>query len=122
MPGQNTQADSGAGRKEIRGPPEDPTCRHGGSGGASSPTETSFYIDDLRRKYRSSKLFRKRHLARRDNRLGLGFRKRLIPTRRMMRLLDDLYVMQEKILTRLPVILTNILNDENIEDPHALTA
>jgi hypothetical protein len=86
-------------------------------GGVSSPTETSFYIDDLRLKYRSSKLFRKRHLARRNNRLGLGFRKRLIPSRRMMSLLDEIYGMQEKILARLSVILTDILNDESVEDP-----
>jgi hypothetical protein len=116
MSGQNAPAYRGVCEGETCDPPvgSSPVVEFRG---ANSPTGTSYYIDDLARKYRPLKLFRKRHLARRNNRLGLGFRKRLIPSRRMIRLLDDISDMQEKILTRLSPILTDILNDESVEDP-----
>lgn len=82
-----------------------------------APTETSFYVDELRGKYRRLGLFRKRWLVRRNNRFGLGLRKRLIPTKKMVRMLTDVYKMQESLLPRLSVIIMDILNDEAADDP-----
>lgn len=85
--------------------------------GDHSPTETSFYIDKLLRKYKSTKLFKVRHLVKRKNRFNIGLRKRLIPTKRFMQVLADIYSMQDEILNRLSVITMDILNDDDIDNP-----
>ena len=79
-------------------------------------TETSFYIDDLYKRYKLYKFFKIRYLARRDNRLSLGFKKRLIPSRRLLKALNELYELQETLLSRLSVITMDILNDDSIDD------
>ncbi|MBN2079264.1 MAG: hypothetical protein JW838_09880, partial [Spirochaetes bacterium] len=38
----------------------------------AAPTETSFYIDRLEAAYRPRKIFKKRYLAHRNNRIGIG--------------------------------------------------
>ena len=103
-----------AARRRVPGP------ANGGEqapSGDYSPTETSFYVDDLLRRYRHLKLFKKRYLVRRNNRFNLGFRKRIIPTRKFLRLLQDLYAMQESLVARISPVTMDILNDESIEDP-----
>lgn len=87
------------------------------SSGDHSPTETSFYIDYLKRKYRSLKLFKVRYGVKRKNRFNLGFRKRLIPTRKFMKVLGAIYSMQDTVLSRLPTVAMDILNDRDIDDP-----
>ncbi len=82
-----------------------------------APTETSYYIDDLNRRYKYLKIFKKRYLAHRNNRFGIGFRKRLIPTQKLLKILKFISESQEKIMQRLTSLLTNILNDENIDNP-----
>jgi len=47
----------------------------------SGPTETSLYIDEIHKKYRRFGFFKKRRLAYKNNRIGLGFRKRLVPSK-----------------------------------------
>lgn len=81
------------------------------------PIETSHYINNLNKKYKYLKIFKKRWLAHRNNRFGIGFRKRLIPTQKLLKILKFLTESQEKILQRLTPLLTAILNDENIENP-----
>jgi hypothetical protein len=83
----------------------------------STPTETSYYIDHLKGKYNHLKLFKKRYLVHRDNRLGIGFRKRLIPTRKFIRCLRELSEYQETVTSRLSPVLMDILNDESITNP-----
>lgn len=83
----------------------------------NGPTETKLYINDIFLKYKRYKLFRKRYLARRDNRFGIGFSKRLIPTKKFLLLISDIKSFQENILSRLPQILERILKDETIEMP-----
>ncbi len=83
----------------------------------NGPTETKLYINDIYLKYRRYKLFKKRHLARRENRFGIGFSKRLIPTKKFLVLMNEIKAFQESILSRLPQILERILKDESIETP-----
>ena len=86
---------------------------------AAGPTETAFYFDYLWGKYKHLKLFKRRYLVHRDNRLGIGFRKRLIPTKKMLKLLRDLAEFQEQIMTRLSPILMEMLRDEDMKSPVA---
>ena len=80
------------------------------------PAESSRFINQLFNKYKSLKLFKKRYLIHANNRLGIGFQKRLIPGKRLLKALRDIVSYQEKILSRLPAILMEILKDENIDD------
>ena len=81
------------------------------------PVENSYYIEDILKKYRHLKLFKKRYLVHRGNRFGFGIRKRLIPTRKLHRLLHMLADYHNIISGRISSILTDILKDESIEVP-----
>jgi hypothetical protein len=74
-------------------------------------------VNMLHRKYRHLKLFRKRYLIHSSNRLGIGIKKRLIPTRRLFRVFQDIETFQARILKRLPSLLHDIVRDEDIKDP-----
>ena len=80
-------------------------------------TETSLYIDLLYKDFRRFRFFKIRYLVRRNNHFNIGFRKRLIPSKRLLKALEDVYAMQDEILERLPAISMSILNDEKINDP-----
>ncbi|HOK00989.1 MAG TPA: hypothetical protein PLD85_00700 [Spirochaetota bacterium] len=82
-----------------------------------APTETSLYIDDIFTKYRRFKLFKKRRLIRKNNWLGLGFNKRLIPAKRFFEVLTIVRKYQNTVLERLSSIIETILQDELIESP-----
>jgi len=83
----------------------------------NGPTETKLYINDIYIKYKKYKFFKKRYLARRNNRLGVGISKRLIPTKKFLYLMNEIRSFQETILSRLPQILEAVLKDETIETP-----
>ena len=83
----------------------------------NGPTATKLFIDEIYLKFKRYKLFKKRYLVRRDNRLGFGWSKRLVPTKKFIALMNDIKSFQEDILTRLPQILEHILKDESIETP-----
>ncbi len=83
----------------------------------AKPTDKSYYIDDLNRKYRLQKLFRKRCLVHRSNRFGIGFRKRLIPSKKLYEIIKYISTVQENVNSRLPEVLTAILDDPDVEDP-----
>jgi len=83
----------------------------------NGPTETKLYINDIYLRFKRYKLFKKRHLVRRDNKLGFGFSKRLIPSKKFLMIMNDIKIFQEDILSRLPQILERILKDESIETP-----
>ncbi len=84
---------------------------------ALGPTEESYYVEDILRKYRNTRFFRKRYFARRNNRIGIGCRKRGIPSKRLLSCFEDISTMQETIITPLPEIFMTLLNDQDIEDP-----
>lgn len=84
---------------------------------ALGPTEESYYVEDILRKYKNTRFFRKRYFARRNNRIGVGCRKRCIPTKKLLACFQDIASMQETITAPLPEIFLTILNDPDIEDP-----
>jgi len=84
---------------------------------ASAPTETSYYVDYLYRKYRPLKLFRKRFLTHRNNRIGIGFRRRLVPTKQLIRVMKYLAEVQGVITARLSVFMMEIIKDPEEIDP-----
>ncbi len=91
--------------------------RRPGTNLAVAPTETSYYIDDLYRKYKASKLFRKRILVHRNNRIGIGFRRRLVPTRQLLKVMNYLATVQGGITGKLVVLMMEIIKDPAVEDP-----
>jgi hypothetical protein len=83
----------------------------------NGPTETKLYINEIFIKFKKYKLFKKKYLVRRDNRIGYGWSRRLIPSKKFIALMNDIRFFQESILSRLPQILEQILKDESIETP-----
>ncbi len=83
----------------------------------AAPTETSFYIDRLEAAYRPRKIFKKRYLAHRNNRIGIGFRKRLIPTKNLIRVMGYISEVQGLLSGALARVMMEILNDPAVEDP-----
>ncbi len=81
------------------------------------PTETSYYIDELNKKYKFLKIFKKRYLVHRNNRFGIGLRKRLIPAQKLLTVLAFIAKLQNEITDRLSDIIMDILKDESVQDP-----
>jgi len=94
-----------------------PQIDNASSAGRSVPTETSYFINSIYDRYKHLKLFKKKYLAHRNNMIGLGFRKRLIPSNRLLKILRNIEKLQEHIASKLSKILMHILNDETIEEP-----
>lgn len=84
---------------------------------ANAPEERSIYVNHLYQKYLGLKIFRKRYLIHANNRLGIGIKKRLIPSPRLIKALRDVIGFKEKILARLPEVLQEILRDQSLDDP-----
>jgi len=82
-----------------------------------APTETSLYIEDLREDFKGFRLFKKRYLVHRNNKIGIGLRKRLIPTKRLLTIYREVFEFQEKFTDILSPVLMDILKDSAIEDP-----
>lgn len=81
------------------------------------PSTSGVYIDDLFKKYRKLKIFRKRYLAHSGNRLGVWFKKRLIPTKRLLSLMREIAPIQEKVFATLNQLLIELLKDSAFDDP-----
>ena len=81
------------------------------------PEMSSAFIGHLQWKYRDLKLFKKRYLIHANNRLGIGFKKRLIPTKRCMKVFREMVAFQEEVLSSLSAVMLAILKDETIQDP-----
>jgi len=80
------------------------------------PSTSGVYIDDILIKYKKHKIFRKRYLVHSGNRLGFWFRKRLIPTKKLLRIMEDAAAFQERILSTIEPLLMNMLMDESMTD------
>ena len=83
----------------------------------AGPTISSFYVQDLFLRYKSKGLLKKRWLINSQNRLGIGFKKRLIPSKKLIKLMQEISKHQEKIITRLSLIINMILEDPATEEP-----
>lgn len=83
----------------------------------NGPTETSLYIDDIFIKYRRFKLFKKRRLVERNNWIGFGLNKRLVPAKKFMEIISLIRSYQDTVLSRLPSMLEAILKNDVIESP-----
>ena len=83
----------------------------------AEPSTSGVYLDDIIRKYRKLKIFRKRYLAHSTNRLGIAFRKRLIPTKKLLAVLREIGPFQEKVFASLETVLIELLKDPTFDDP-----
>jgi hypothetical protein len=83
----------------------------------AGPTQSSVYVDDLYHKHKSKGLFKKRWLINASNKFGIGIRKRLIPSKKLLKLSREIASFQEKLASRLPIIITMVIDDLNINDP-----
>lgn len=83
----------------------------------SAPTETSYFVDQLLRKHAAAGLFRKRYLVHRNNRFGIGFRKRLVPARKLLRIFEYLAETQGLLTARLTTIMMEMLKDPEADNP-----
>jgi hypothetical protein len=81
------------------------------------PTHSSIFIDELYARFREHRLFARKYLILRPGRWKIGIKKRLVPTRRLYRLLKDIRAQQERLQNRLPGILEGIINDPDIQNP-----
>ena len=79
--------------------------------------DSTEYINILFRKYRRVKLFRKRFLIHKDTRLGVGIRKRLVPTSKLLHVMNDISEFQNALTSRLNEVSMSLLDDKNIDDP-----
>jgi hypothetical protein len=77
----------------------------------------SYSLFVLYRKYRSLKLFKTRYIIHAPNRFGFAFRRRLVPSPRLMKALKEISAYQEKVALPLPEVMIEILKDPAIEDP-----
>lgn len=84
---------------------------------SNGPTMSSVFVNRIFDKYKHLKLFKKRYLIKANNVFKIAFKKRLIPTKSLYRAVKLIISGQEKIMSRLPVIMDEILKDELIEDP-----
>ena len=81
------------------------------------PTHTSYYIDRLFKKYKKSQLFVKKYLIREDNRIGFAIRKRLVPSKKLLKLLKQIFVLQRECASKLLLGMDNLLEDTTVENP-----
>ena len=84
---------------------------------AIGPTKSKVFINNIYDNFKKYKFFKIRYLARRDNKFGYGWSKRLIPTKIFFTLMDDMRSFQDTVLSRLPQILELILKDDSITTP-----
>ncbi len=101
----------------LRRKPKLNSVQEAGVNGDYYPTETSLYIDRLYAEYRSARLFKKRYLTRRNNRLGIGLRKRLVPSPGLLKVLKTVADVQREASGKLAAVLALILKDEQVTSP-----
>ena len=81
------------------------------------PTHTSYYVDRLYKEYKKSQLFVKKYIIREDNRIGFSIRKRLVPSKKLLKLLKQIFVLQRECASKLLLGMDNLLEDTNVENP-----
>lgn len=83
----------------------------------AAPEPGGVFVNAIYGKHKSLKLFRKRYLIHAPNRLGIGLRKRLIPSKRLLAVLSHVIAAQELILSRLSTLMQSMLEDPAVEEP-----
>ncbi len=68
-------------------------------------------------KYRHTKLFKKRLLVHANNKFGIGFLRRLVPSQRLLKFSQKLFELQYSMRQRLYRVLCDIVDDQSISDP-----
>lgn len=71
----------------------------------------------LYQKYKHTKLFKKRILVHANNKFGIGFLRRLVPSQRFLKLSQKLFELHFAMRLRLYRVLCDIVNDQSISDP-----
>ncbi len=81
------------------------------------PAGTGSHLGEIIRKYKKLRLFKKRYLINSGNRIGISFRKRLVPAKRFFDAVGVITCHQKVILENYSAILIEILKDDSMEDP-----
>lgn len=71
----------------------------------------------LYHKYKHTKLFKKRLLVHANNKFGIGFLRRLIPSPKFLKVSQRLFDLQSALRQRMYKILTDIVDDKSIDNP-----
>jgi hypothetical protein len=80
------------------------------------PAPDSSLMKSLFEKRKKAGLFKVRYLAPSTGRLGITFRKRLIPSKKLLQLMREVRNAQDRISVKLPTVLQLLLEDPLIED------
>lgn len=81
-----------------------------------APALTGAYLDDLQKKYKKYGIFKKRYLIRSGNRIGFWFKKRLIPTKKLLKVLIEVVNFKETTFALVDEVLGSMLEDETFSD------
>lgn len=81
-----------------------------------TPAATNVYIDSIFKKYKKYGIFKKRYLIRSDNKIGFWFKKRLIPTKKLLKILADISRSKDTAFTLVDEVLASMLQDETFND------
>ena len=82
-----------------------------------APTQTSYYIDDLYKNYKKHKLFKKKYLVKHGDRISFEINKRLVPSKKFLKLLNQVFVLQRECASKLLLAMNDLLEDPTVESP-----
>jgi hypothetical protein len=82
-----------------------------------SPTQTSYYINGLYKNYKKYKLFKKKYLVKEGDRISFEINKRLVPSKKLLKLLKQIFVLQRECASKLLLGMNNLLEDPTVENP-----
>ena len=82
-----------------------------------SPTQTSYYIDTIYQTYKKHKLLKKKYLVKQGGRICFELNKRLVPSKRFLKLLRDIFLLQRECASKLLLAMNDILQDPAAESP-----
>jgi hypothetical protein len=83
---------------------------------AITPSLTSAYIDDIHKNYKKYGIFKKRYLIRSGNKIGFWFKKRLIPTKKILKIFSDINSFKDNTFSLLTEVLESMLLDKHFND------
>ncbi len=80
------------------------------------PAFTAAYLDDIVKTYKKYALFKKRYLTRSGNKIGFWFKKRLIPTKKLLKILGEIAHFKDTTCMFIDNVLASMLHDETFTD------
>ncbi|MCX7678968.1 MAG: hypothetical protein N2316_07090 [Spirochaetes bacterium] len=84
-----------------------------------TPTFSSIHINEIYDKYKKYGIFKKRYLIRSGNKLGFWFKKRLIPTKKLLKILSELNSFKDHITSIVHDVLEHMLQDDSFNEIQA---